>query len=225
MELTRSKSLREHVVDAVRSRIIDGSLQLGEGLSESGLAAELGIPESPVREALQQLRSEGLVADHQPMGSYVFRLSAEQAAMASELRNVVERAAAAAAMQRNHAILVARMSSILDDMEHAYANGDVSGYRALDGEYHQTIVDLSGNELFGHAYCPVGVRIHALRSLLSRRETLNRRSLEQHREMLRLIVDRDLGALQATISAHIADTLQSYVESLDAGGMPLLSHS
>ena len=56
MKLIRPKSLTDLVVDELRARIIDGRLRLGQALSESALAADLGISKTPVREALLQLK-------------------------------------------------------------------------------------------------------------------------------------------------------------------------
>src|SRR5690606_5401144 len=89
MKLIRPKSLKEMVADELRMRIIDGRLQLGAGLSENGLAAELGISKTPVREALLQLKQEGLVEVQPQRGTYVFRMAAEQVVMISELREIL----------------------------------------------------------------------------------------------------------------------------------------
>ena len=120
MKITRPKSLTELVVDELRARIIDGRLRLGEALSENALAADLGISKTPVREALLQLKLERLVDVLPQRGTYVFRLARDQVVMISELREILELPAAAAAIERNHAALVARMTEIFEEMRKAY---------------------------------------------------------------------------------------------------------
>ncbi len=214
MAIARPKSLTELVIDDLRARIIDGRLKLGEALSENALAAELGISKTPVREALLHLKLDRLVEVLPQRGTYVFRMSADEVAMISELREILEVAAAAAALARNHAALVAAMTGIYEKMRAAYEAGDIAAYRRLDGEYHQAIIDLSGNPYIGDAYGPVGFRIQALRSRLSTEATLNRLSLKDHREMLRLVKARDAERLQALLRAHIAETRNSYLKIL-----------
>jgi len=128
MKIERPKSLTGLVVEELRARIIDGRLRLGEGLSENVLAADLGISKTPVREALLQLKLERLVDVLPQRGTYVFRLSRNEVVMISELREMLELAAAAAAIERNHAALVARMSEIYQDMTKAHQAGDKAQY-------------------------------------------------------------------------------------------------
>lgn len=215
MKITRPKSLKDLVVEELRQRIIDGRLRLGAGLSENALAAELGISKTPVREALLQLKVEGLVEVQPQRGTYVFRLAADQVVMISELREILEIAAVAAAIERHHPPLLARMSEIYDRMRGAFEADDTVAYRTLDGEYHETIIDLCGNDYIRDAYSLIGFRIQALRSRLSNEALLNRLSIKDHREMLRLVKARDVPALQKLVRDHIRQTKKSYLDVLE----------
>ncbi len=215
MKITRPKSLTELVVDELRARIIDGRLRLGEGLSENALAADLGISKTPVREALLQLKLERLVDVLPQRGTYVFRLTRGEVVMISELREYLEPPAAAAAIQRNHAPLLARMSQIFELMGRAFRAGDAIRYRKRDGEFHQAIIDLCGNPYVIDAYSQVGFRIQALRSRLSDEAKLNRLSFRDHGAMLKLIEARKVAPLQNLMRAHIRQTMRSYLEVLE----------
>lgn len=215
MKLIRPKSLKEMVADELRMRIIDGRLRLGAGLSENGLAAELGISKTPVREALLQLKQEGLVEVQPQRGTYVFRLAAEQVIMISELREILEVAAIEAALRRNADALTERMSVLYAGMQQAYNAGDPVGYRRLDGEYHEAIIELCGNPYIRSAYSQIGFCVQALRSRLSHEAQLNKLSIADHREMLRLVKACDVPALQALMRAHIHQTKQSYLDVLE----------
>ncbi|MFN4311571.1 MAG: GntR family transcriptional regulator [Ferrovibrio sp.] len=215
MKITRPKSLKELVVEELRMRIIDGRLNLGAGLSENALAAEMGISKTPVREALLQLKLEGLVEVQPQRGTYVFRLASEQVVMISELREILEVAAVAAAIARNPEALTARMTRIFEDMRVAFDANDTVAYRNLDGDYHQAIIDLCGNPYIHDAYSQIGFRIQALRSRLSHEALLNRLSIKDHREMLKLVKARDVQALQDLMRNHINHTKQSYLDVLE----------
>ena len=60
-KLSRPESLAEMAQRELRNAIIEGRLKLGDQLSEIRLSRMLGISKTPVREALMQLRREGLV--------------------------------------------------------------------------------------------------------------------------------------------------------------------
>jgi DNA-binding GntR family transcriptional regulator len=215
VKLVRPKSLTDMVADEVRARIVDGRIRLGAGLSENGLAAELGISKTPVREALLQLKQEGLVEVQPQRGTYVFRLAPEQVVMLSELREVLETTAIKAALERNPDALTDRMSTLFAEMRAAYEADDKVAYRKLDGDYHEAIIDLCGNPYVRNAYRQISFCIAALRSRLSIEAQLNRLSLADHKEMLRLIRIGDVAALQKLLRAHIAQTKQSYLDVLD----------
>src|SRR5918994_571095 len=108
MKIARPKTLTEIVVHELRARIVDGRLRLGAALSENALAAEMGLSKTPVREALLQLKLERLVEVLPQRGTYVFRLAADQVVLISELREILEVAAARGALERNHPALVSR---------------------------------------------------------------------------------------------------------------------
>ena len=61
-EFATRPQLSEDVARYVRKRIFDGTYAAGEYVRLDQLAAELGISVTPVREALFQLRAEGLLA-------------------------------------------------------------------------------------------------------------------------------------------------------------------
>lgn len=215
MKITRPKSLTEIAVAELRTRIIDGRLQLGEALSENALAAELGISKTPVREALLQLKLEKLVDVLPQRGTYVFRMAPDQVAMISELREILETSAVATAIARNHAALLERMSAVFEDMSAAFERDDNAAYRVLDGEFHQAMIELAGNPYLSDAYAQVGFRTQALRARLSDEAGLNRISFRDHREMLKLIKARELAPLQTLIRAHINQTRQMYLDLLE----------
>jgi len=61
-------------LDALRTRLGDGKLILGEPLTITDLAHELGLSATPVREALSRLAGEGLIEDRRGRGYFARRL-------------------------------------------------------------------------------------------------------------------------------------------------------
>ena len=73
-ELKRPLSLVEFTMEAIRSSIINGELSLGQQLTESYLLKSFGFSKTPVREALSQLKAEGLVVSEIHKGFKVFKM-------------------------------------------------------------------------------------------------------------------------------------------------------
>src|SRR5262245_53091182 len=210
----QAKSLADLVVHELRARILDGRLRLGESLSENALAVDLGISKTPVREALLRLKMERLVEVLPQRGTYVFRMGADQVGMVCELREILEVAAAASAMKNNQEQLAVGMREIIAAMRKAYQVSDTVAYMTLDGQIHQSIMDLCGNTYMRDAYGPVGFRVQALRARLTDEEALNRQSFRDHCEMLNLVEAGRTVALQKLLRDHIRQTAQSSIKML-----------
>jgi DNA-binding GntR family transcriptional regulator len=213
--IKRSKSLTEQAADAIRARIVDGELQLGEALSEIALAAELGVSKTPVREALLHLKQEGLVEVLPQRGTYVFQMNADQVRQLSELRCVLETAALAMAMAHRPADLAAELDAIVTAMDAAIGSRDAARYRTLDGVFHQVIVDLCGNGYLAAAYSGMAFRVQTLRNRLSLDPALNRTSLAEHLSLVRLIGAGDADQAAALLRRHIRGTQDHYLSILN----------
>ena len=217
MKIERPRSLKELVVDELRNRIIDNRIKLGASLSENALAADLGMSKTPVREALQQLRLEGLVEVLPQKGTYVFRIEAEQVIQISQLRSILELAACGLAIEHNHEQLLATMTSLMDEMQQAYDRNDTVAYQKLDGRFHQAFIELCGNPFLGEAFSQIGFRIQALRSRLSNIADLNSRSVAEHRKMLGLVAAKDVAGLRDLLGTHIEETKMAYLQVIGEG--------
>lgn len=214
--LERGPSLTEQAAEALRGRIVQGAFQLGEPLSENALAAELGVSKTPVREALMELRRDGLVEIHPQRGTFVFTMTAEQVLQISEMRGILETAALRLTMERSRESLVAAWAEIVAAMESALAAGDAARYRALDGDFHRTFFELAGNPYLLEAFTGIAFRIQALRNRLSREAELNRTSFADHVAFLDLARRGDTRRILALALRHIAWTRDHYVAGLDA---------
>lgn len=83
-------SLRERAYAHIRSMIELGHLGPGDQLSHRGLAEELGISFTPVREAINQLSHEGIVECHARRGTFVPVLSRKEVVELYDLREAIE---------------------------------------------------------------------------------------------------------------------------------------
>ena len=110
------KSLAAQVSARLREAIIDGRFALGEMISEEALATSFGVSRTPVREALSQLQSLGLVQVRPQRGSYVFAPTGEDIAALCEFRLVMEPCAARLAWAHDRQGTLSIMKTALADM-------------------------------------------------------------------------------------------------------------
>ncbi len=93
-------TLKQHAYQVILDKLMAGSLAPGVRLSDDALARELGISRSPIREAISQLSTEGLVEYRPRSGAYVKALSRREYEELYDIREALEGHAAAKAAER-----------------------------------------------------------------------------------------------------------------------------
>ena len=74
----KTANLSQHAYNKIRIAIVYAHFDLGEPLSENELAKAMGISKAPVRNAIRELRLNGLVEIIPQSGTYVFSPTTEE---------------------------------------------------------------------------------------------------------------------------------------------------
>lgn len=208
------RTLTEHATDEIRKWILDGSIGLGEPLSESALAARFGYSKTPVREALLQLKKEGLVSIRPQTGSFVFDIDARGLEDLGKLREILETAALDLAMAASAERLGTDLSEICERMRSAVAAGDRTSYRALDTAFHETILRLADNPYLLECYRTYAARAIAFASCLPSVQRTCESTLDEHQQIAAMIARNDIASATEALLAHIRETAAHYVAVL-----------
>ena len=83
-------SLKETAYHHIRSKLLNRELKPGSSLSHRALAKEIGISFTPVRDAIGQLATEGLLETHPQKGTTVAEISREDLAELYDVREALE---------------------------------------------------------------------------------------------------------------------------------------
>ncbi len=220
MVLARPKSLRELALEALRNRIVDGTLKMGQSLSERSLSEELGVSKSPVREALAQLRDEGLVSIEPQKGARVFTLSESEVAQICDFRQAIETATFEVALARNPRALAADMAAVVEKMATARAAGRERAYLALDTAFHQLIFEHSENAYLSASYSRYVGKIAALRTHLAALPQHTQLSFEEHEGIAVAVGAGNMETIRALLKDHIDRTRQAYSIATSGAAQP-----
>jgi DNA-binding GntR family transcriptional regulator len=135
----RRQTLAGMTLDSLRDRILHGRFPEGEPLRQDAIAEELGVSRIPVREALRQLESEGLVTFHPHRGAVVSTLSLEEITELFELRAEIESDLLRRAVPRMTTADDARAREILGTYESALEAGEVSRWGEMNWQFHSAL--------------------------------------------------------------------------------------
>ena len=84
------RTISDAIFDDIKKRILSGNMCSGDRIIQDDFGAQYGASRIPLREALQQLKAEGLVASLPHRGSQVATLTPEEVANNIRLRVVIE---------------------------------------------------------------------------------------------------------------------------------------
>ncbi|MDN5926800.1 MAG: GntR family transcriptional regulator [Hyphomicrobiales bacterium] len=209
-KLNRPESLSEMAGRELRNAIIEGRLKLGDQLSEIRLSKMLGISKTPVREALMQLRREGLVQIDPQRGTSIFRIEDREIDQIAQFRRLLETEAARLIFLSEKAPVLGRMRKVLEAMDRAIAREAFQTYRRLDADFHMTLIEGAGNSYLVSAYGLIAAKIGALRSRAHDDTQVVDRSLETHRRLYWLLEAGDEEKFDELLGVHIANTGRDY---------------
>jgi DNA-binding GntR family transcriptional regulator len=212
--IERPESLTERAVKRLRAAIVAGDFELGQPLSERQLAAMLAISKTPVREALAQLRREGLVRILPQRGATVFTLSQQEVVEICELRQALEASALKAAIERNPRRFADVLAIIVQRMAKARDRGDLKGYLEEDTAFHLAFFAHCGNGLMAQNYGLFVGKIAALRTHLAHKPQHTELSFQEHEVMREAVAKCDTARALAVLDVHIARTKETYSEGV-----------
>lgn len=140
------KSLREFVRDALLDRIAQGQLAPGQRVVEATLVKEFAISATPVREAIRELVTMGVLEAQNNKGAYVRPVQLRETIEAFEVRAALESLAARGAcchLQNQTGKLREVVSSIVESAKIR----DFAAFQEHNQIFHRTIVIACGNQV------------------------------------------------------------------------------
>ena len=197
------RPLWQRAHEHLREEIISGRLPPGTELQEVALAESLGVSRGPIREALGRLATEGLVTVRPRRGAIVRALSAEEFLEAYQVREALEVMAVRLAVPRLSGDDLGDLQRLVERMGALSEAGDVRGFFEANAAFHQLFFDVAGNRMLTGLYRQLRGQIdrHRLRSLELRGNI--RRSVTEHRAIVRAVRAGDTERAVHLVSEHI----------------------
>jgi DNA-binding GntR family transcriptional regulator len=202
-DFVRKKSLKDGVFDFLHQRIIAGKYPPGAWLRQEDISSQLGVSQTPVREALDLLVSVGLAERVPYRGVRVPELSAPEIVDAYILRLVLESSAAHLSALNITPEQLQTLQEIVIQTRDMLTLDDMSHQRQLNKRFHLLIAESSGNPMLSKFYEMVSNQFPDWRlyEYMFRHPELLVSSLEREYGEHQAIVDA-LGARDSARAAH-----------------------
>ena len=159
-------SLADETYDTIKAKILDHGIAPGEHVGIDELARELAVSQTPIREALARLESDGLVVKT-PLRGYEATdlLSVQQFDQLFQFRSVIEPWAAAAAALRRTADDLDGLQAELqraERIERSRASASVE-FVEHDSRFHALVARASGNTWVEESFVRTHCHLHLFR--------------------------------------------------------------
>lgn len=206
------RTAHEYVRASLRAAILGGALSGGSRLVQADIARELGVSTTPVREALRDLATEGLVHLDAHRGGIVKRLSFEELHDIHELCRILEPEAMRQAADEVDDELLERARDLSEQMD---AELDAAHWTELNREFHAILTGAARSERLVSMLR--GLRDSAAPYVALAHRARGRDQFEianqQHTQILAAIMDKDGDRCAELMRSHVDLTVRALDES------------
>lgn len=200
----------------IRQMILDGRLAPGERLHQDRLAESLKVSRMPVREAIRQLASEGLVTIVAHRGAFVASLDPNEIRELYQVRSVLECLAVRQSVPRMGDETIADLKQLLEQMRALEHEGSEEPTIALDREFHERLMapaqmdyllglirqSRQKTEAFRRAHTYIPGRSHI--------------SNEEHEHILAAVSARDAALAEQLVDEHLTNAANHLIAFLSS---------
>ncbi len=139
-----TNTVQTEIVDKLRRMIFANELRAGERLVQDQLAAKLNVSRTPVREAIRQLESEGLVTIQPYKGATVTKVTSEEIKEIYQVRIAIESHATRLAIENLTEDDIKKLEALVREMHEKVLDNDPEGSLKVNRRFYEYFYSLSG---------------------------------------------------------------------------------
>lgn len=214
MKINEYLPLREVVFNTLRDAILKGELEPGEHLMEVQLANKLGVSRTPIREAIRQLQTEGLVVMTPRKGAVVAEITREDLTDVLEVRKTLEKMAVGLACQNITQEQKEKLHMCHDELKKAFGKESLTEIANRDEEFHDIIYEATGNKRLIQILNNLREQIYRYRLEYIKDEEKWMTLMEEHTGLLEAIDGKDVKMAESVADTHIDNQKHTILENL-----------
>lgn len=200
-------SLADQIYEILREKILSKELEPGQRLNLGEISRCLHVSKTPIKEALNRLQLEGLIAIRPRSGTFVTEMDPRQISESFDLRRVLEIYAVELVIEHQQETLLEELRQnlyeqdsllLMDDRHAVYPK-----YLSLDQDFHHRLVEMTGQQRLIQAY--KRENIHAQMARVRYRSTALDldTSLKEHKSILEAILAHDIDTARLRLDTHL----------------------
>jgi DNA-binding GntR family transcriptional regulator len=211
-------SLKSRTYEALRAAILDMNLYDPGAelrLDERDLSARFGVSRTPLREALAQLDSEGLVRIIPRRGIFIVRKTKAEILDMITVWAALESMAARLATSVASDQAIAALHGLVDTFSTDEVGAKMGEYSDANIAFHQAIIKLAASPLIASLTDDLFFHVRAIRQRTIFEQDRARRSIVDHKAIVVALEARDADRAERLVREHtlkLRDHVQRHVE-------------
>ena len=211
LQILQTRSVSDLVHEEILRLIKTGELAAGDKLNEMSFAQHFKVSRAPIREAFRGLEAAGLVKLEKNRGVFVREIGETEARELYELRAALDEATGRLLAPRFGDAQIQELRTLLKRLDDTAARGDMTLYFSLNIDFHDRIVQMTGNATLLEFYRRVIDRMHLLRRRYFSVTHESHASQDEHRAIVDALATGDPERAAATMRAHVGHGYQRLV--------------
>ena len=212
----QERNSRSRVAAELRRRIIAGEFSPAYNLSEIALAEEYEVSRTPVREALKQLQTEGLVQIRPRVGTFVTAPTRREIVELFDLKELLEGAAARLMAVRGDVPELELLRANVREADEVAAQGDAARYAELVADFHDLLIQGADNAKLRNHYDLLMNQLAYSRLVATSLSQPGRvmQSEAEHHRVLDLIAAKDGDSAEQVMREHVRASRRALLAGL-----------
>jgi len=198
---------RDEIRNSIKKAIVSGELKPGDRIVETKWAKELGVSQSPVREAIRELEMVGLVENIPYQGCFVRKVSLKELRDSYRVRMYLELLGIEGAVEGINDLQLKELHNIMKEMEMAAAEQNFNLYIKKDVLFHQKILRISQNDLLLRIWEQCNIKNSTYIGTLVSQQTLEQLSV-RHEDLYEALAERDLERAKKAVYRHFEELIE-----------------
>lgn len=200
---------KQKAYDFLYNSIITNELRPGQPIIEQEISSTLGSSRTPVREALKQLESEGLVRHIPGRGTFVSEVTTQDVEEIFALRSMLEVLALQSAWKKINDEEINKVEQFLTSLD---SNCSADEFYRSDRMIHDLIVKNGGNRRLESFLNNINAQIERIRIISSLTPQRLAKSKTEHLAIIDALRERNLEKTEELLRAHINNVKESAIE-------------
>ncbi len=211
------KSMSQDLVTLIKQQILNGELNPGDRIVETKVAKELGISQTPVREAVRMLSGEGIINIVPNRGPIVKEIEERDIFEIYSLRASLEGLAMRLTTLHASKEQIQLLVDLYAEMESKLHNPEVDSLLKESLYLHHSIIQFSRHSRLMQIYDSISFQIELVNRIIGMKST-KQKEFDEHKELIDALRKGNPDESERVMKRHIHRSFKECIKALQDNG-------